>query len=94
MPTYDPNKKNLTPAQRAAQDERAEEDLYTGRFVSTEFAQAPLNDFMLRLMAEEIPMLDSGSRQRVHQILKEYDGPEITSQEQLPAEIIEIMDLY
>lgn len=87
----------MTPAQRAAQDERAEDDLRNGRFVSTEFATAPLSDFMLRLMSEELPMLDSTSRRRVHDILREYQAsgqPEITSQEMLPKEIRDIMDLY
>ncbi|AIU29520.1 Hypothetical protein Cul210931_0147 [Corynebacterium ulcerans] len=48
---------------------------------------------MTLLMAEEIPMLDSASRVRVYQILEEYDGPQITSQEELPQEIRDMMDL-
>lgn len=49
---------------------------------------------MTRLIAEELPILDSTSRGRVYEILREYDGPEISSQEELPEEIREIMDLY
>ena len=79
---YDGKMENLTPAQQAAQDER------------TEHTNLPLNDFMTRLMAEEIPMLDSTSRGLVYKLLREYDGPEITTQEELPTEIRDIMDLY
>ncbi|AEX73417.1 hypothetical protein CDHC01_0163 [Corynebacterium diphtheriae HC01] len=48
---------------------------------------------MMLLMAEEIPMLDSNSRVRVYEILEQYDGPTICSQEELPREIREMMDL-
>lgn len=54
----------------------------------------PLNEFMTRLMAQELPILDSTSRQRVNDILREYNGPEITSVEELPGEIRDIMELY
>ena len=54
----------------------------------------PLNEFMTRLMAQELPILDSTSRQRVNDILRSYDGPEITSVEELPEEIRQIMELY
>ncbi|MEJ5918846.1 MULTISPECIES: hypothetical protein [unclassified Corynebacterium] len=47
----------------------------------------PLSNEMTILMAQELPILDSASRIRVHEILREYDGPEITRQEDLPAEI-------
>ncbi|KQB84571.1 hypothetical protein [Corynebacterium oculi] len=53
----------------------------------------PLDDFMTRLMAQELPLLDSTSRVLVYQELREYRGPEITSQEELPARVREIMDL-
>ncbi|WP_273352830.1 hypothetical protein [Corynebacterium resistens] len=56
--------------------------------------QLPLNEFMTRLMAQELPIMDSTSRQRVNQILRDYEGPEITSVEELPKEIRNIMDLY
>lgn len=62
--------------------------------LSAEIAEAPANNFVTRLLAEEMPILDSASRIRVHQILKEYDGPEITCQEDLPEELKEILDLY
>ncbi|GAA1474250.1 hypothetical protein GCM10009604_20740 [Corynebacterium aurimucosum] len=91
---YSSKKEHLTPAQRAAQDERAEEDKRHGHFLATEHTSLPLNGFMTRLIAEELPILDSASRGRVYEILRGYEGPEITSQEELPEEIREIMDLY
>lgn len=93
MCMYSGKKEHMTPAQQAAQDERAEHDLIHGSFEATQRTSAPLNDFMTRLMAEELPILDSASRQRVYDILRDYDGPEITSQAELPEEIIDIMDL-
>lgn len=48
---------------------------------------------MMLLIAQEIPLLDSVSRGRVYEILRNYDGPQITTQEDLPAEIREMMDL-
>ena len=91
---YDGKMENLTPAQQAAQDERTEDDKRNGRFIAAERTNLPLNDFMTRLMAEEIPMLDSNYRGLVYKLLREYDGPEITTQEALPTEIRDIMDLY
>ena len=91
---YDGKMENLTPAQQAAQDERTEDDKRNGRFIAAEHTNLPLNDFITRLMAEEIPMLDSTSRGLVYKILREYEGPEITTQEELPTEIRDIMDLY
>src|SRR5699024_1343597 len=91
---YDGKMENLTPAQQAAQDERTEDDKRNGRFIAAERTNLPLNDFMTRLMAEEIPMLDSNSRGLVYKLLREYEGPEITTQDELPKEIRDIMDLY
>lgn len=91
---YSSKKEHLTPAQRAAQDERQEDDKRNGHFLVTEHTNLPLDGFMTRLMAEELPILDSTSRRRVYEILRGYEGPEITSQEQLPEEIRDIMDLY
>ncbi|KAB1502755.1 hypothetical protein F7230_06995 [Corynebacterium sp. 320] len=54
----------------------------------------PLNEYMTRMMAQELPILDSTSRRIVREILQNYDGPEITSVEELPKEIRDIMDLY
>lgn len=91
---YSSKNEHLTPAQQAAQDDRSDDDLRTGHFMATERTSAPLDGFMTRLMAQELPILDSASRNRVYEILREYDGPEITSQEELPDEIRDIMDLY
>ena len=54
----------------------------------------PLDVPMTRMMAEELPILDSSSRQRVNDLLREYDGPLITSVDMLPEEIRDIMNLY
>ncbi|WP_175935806.1 hypothetical protein [Corynebacterium sp. Marseille-P4321] len=54
---------------------------------------APLSDWMVRVMAEEMPFVDSKDRTRIYELLREYDGPVISSQEELPAEIRTIMDL-
>lgn len=90
---YDAKKEHLTPVQQAAQDQRDNDDRRNGHFLATEHTALPLDGFMTRLMAQELPMLDSHSRGRVYQLLREYEGPEITSQEELPAEIRKLMDL-
>lgn len=84
---YSSKKEHLTPAQRAAHDNRAEDDKRHGHFLATEHTALPLDGFMTRLIAEELPILDSSSRTRVYEIPRAYDGPEITSQEELPGEI-------
>ena len=48
-------------------------------------------------MAQELPLLDSVDRTRVYEILREYQeagGPTITTQEELPPEILDLMDLH
>lgn len=58
--------------------------------------EAPLSDFMARVFAEELPFLDSASRTRVYELLREHKAagrPVISSQEELPKEIRELMDL-
>ncbi|ARB88509.1 hypothetical protein [Corynebacterium diphtheriae] len=65
----------------------------TSDTIATQHTSAPLSNDMMLLMAEEIPMLDSNSRVRVYEILEQYDGPTICSQEELPREIREMMDL-
>lgn len=91
---YSSKKEHLTPAQRAAHDDRAEDDKRHGHFLATEHTALPLDGFMTRLIAEELPILDSASRGRVYEMLREYEGPEITTQEELPDEIRDIMDLH
>ncbi|OEY07583.1 hypothetical protein A0K93_05875 [Corynebacterium sp. BCW_4722] len=54
---------------------------------------APLSDWMVRVLAEEMPFVDSKDRTRIYELLREYEGPVISSQEELPAEIRTIMDL-
>ncbi|MDO5684854.1 MAG: hypothetical protein Q4G37_01980 [Bifidobacterium sp.] len=75
-------------AQRNASKRAAE-----ASYIAAERTTAPLDVPMTRLMAEELPILDSVSRRRVNDILAAYDGPTITSVEELPAEIREIMNL-
>ncbi|APT83807.1 hypothetical protein [Corynebacterium aquilae] len=60
---------------------------------AAERTDVPLSPHMTLMMAEELPILDSASRVRVYEILKEYDGPLIETQEQLPQEIKDLMDL-
>ena len=93
MRMYSEKTEHMTPAQQAAQDVRAEDDKRNGHFEATEHTDVPLSPFMTRLMAEELPMLDSSSRARVYDLLREYDGPTIESQEELPEEIRALMDL-
>ncbi|ANE02940.1 hypothetical protein [Corynebacterium crudilactis] len=61
--------------------------------IAAERTNLPLDDYMTRLFAQEIPFLDSTSRSEVYRLLQEYDGPTITSQEEIPQEIRELMDL-
>lgn len=62
-------------------------------YVAAEHTQLPLSNYMLRLVAQELPFLSSEERSRMYQIFHDYQGPTITSQEELPAEIREILDL-
>lgn len=93
MRMYSQKTEHMTPAQQAAQDERAEADKRDGHFEATEHTNVPLSPFMTRLIAEEMPILDSTARRRVYEILDAYEGPAIESQAGLPKEIREIMDL-
>ena len=77
--------------------EQDPEDVRHGTHVAAQFTTAPLDDFMVRLMAQELPLLDSVDRTRVYEILREYQqagGPTITTQEELPPEILDLMDLH
>ena len=60
---------------------------------AAERTNLPLSPEMTLMMAQEIPILDSADRVRVYRLLEEYEGPQITRQEDLPEEIINIMDL-
>ncbi|AKE40315.1 Uncharacterised protein [Corynebacterium kutscheri] len=61
--------------------------------IAAELTNTPMNQLMTRMLAEELPLLDSSSRVRVYEILDTYDGPQITSQEELPEEIRQLLDL-
>lgn len=63
------------------------------RHVAAEQTDLPLSDLMTRLVAQELPLLDSKDRIELYQVLKDYRGPQITSQEELPPRIREILDL-
>lgn len=62
-------------------------------YIAAEHTDTPMSSEMTRMVAEELPLLDSVSRTRIYKLLEEYDGPTITSQDELPAEIRELMDL-
>lgn len=62
-------------------------------YIAAERTDTPMSSEMTRMVAQELPLLDSVSRTRVYKLLEEYDGPTITSQEELPQEIRDIMDL-
>ena len=58
--------------------------------------EAPVNEFMGRLIAQELPILDSTSRSIVNAALREHKEagkPQITCVGELPEEIREIMAL-
>lgn len=61
--------------------------------MAAEKTNTPLSNEMTMMMAQELPILDSASRTRVYEILSAYEGPQISSQEELPEEIRTIMDL-
>lgn len=61
--------------------------------LAAENTDTPLSNNMTLMIAQELPLLDSKDRVRVYEILNNYTGPQITSQEALPQEIREIMDL-
>ena len=71
----------------------AENDRLNGSYIASQETNLPLDEFMTRLFAEELPMLDSTSRREVYRLLREYDGDTITSQDVLPAPIRHLMDL-
>ena len=77
--------------------EQDPEDVRHGTHMAAQFTTAPLSDFMVRLMAQELPLLDSVDRTRVYDLLREHQesgGATITTQEELPSEIRDLMDLY
>lgn len=61
--------------------------------MAAEYTNTPLSNQMVMLFAQELPILDSMERAKVYRALEAYDGPQITSQEMLPDEIRQIMDL-
>lgn len=64
--------------------------------IAAQLTDLPLDDFMTRLIAQELPLLDSTSRSIVYAELREYKQsgrPAITSQEELPQRIRDIMEL-
>ncbi|AGP29769.1 hypothetical protein A606_00570 [Corynebacterium terpenotabidum Y-11] len=57
---------------------------------------APLSEFMTRLIAQELPILDSTSRSIINAALREHKEagkPQITCVAELPTEVREIMNL-
>ncbi len=66
------------------------------RYEAARHMEAPVNEFMGRLIAQELPILDSTSRSIVNAALREHKEagrPQITCVGELPEEIREIMGL-
>lgn len=61
--------------------------------IAAERTETPMSGPMTLMVSQEMPLLDSSSRARVYEILRNYDGPTITSQEEMPQELREILDL-
>ena len=61
--------------------------------MAAEITNTPLSNEMTLMIAQELPLLDSADRVRVYEILDNYSGPQITTQEELPQEIRDMMDL-
>lgn len=72
---------------------RKKKDDHADVHIAAEHTDTPMSGPMTLLVAQEMPLLDSSSRARVYEILREYDGPTITSQEEMPQELREILDL-
>lgn len=62
-------------------------------YEAAQHAEAPMNEFMVRLIAQELPVLDSTSRRIVNQELRDYEGPQITCVAELPETVREVMKL-
>lgn len=65
-------------------------------YEAAQHIEAPVNEFMGRLIAQELPILDSTSRSIVNAALREHKEagkPQITCVAELPEEIREIMGL-
>lgn len=65
-------------------------------YEAAQHVEAPLNEFMTRLIAQELPILDATSRSIINAALREHKEagkPRITCVGELPGEIREIMNL-
>lgn len=65
-------------------------------YEAAQHTTAPLNEFMTRLIAQELPILDSSSRSVINHALREHQEagkPQITCVAELPDEVREIMNL-
>ena len=66
------------------------------RYEAAQRIGAPVNEFMGRLIAQELPVMDSTSRSIVNAALREHKEagkPQITCVAELPDEVREIMNL-
>ena len=61
--------------------------------IAAERTDTPLDDHMTLLFSQELPFHPSEERSIIYKFLREYTGPQITKQEDLPPEIRELMDL-
>lgn len=64
-----------------------------GPHIAAQETNTPMSEDVTLMMAQELPIMDSHQRARVYEILREYNGPTIETQDQLPAEIRQLMDL-
>ena len=88
-----------TRANRPAQNARAETSVVGGtvedkHYEAAQHAEAPMNEFMVRLLAQELPVLDSVSRRIINQELREHKEagkPQITCVAELPETVQEIL---
>ena len=65
----------------------------SGEHIAATRTNVPLDDNMTLLFAQELPFHPAEERAMIEKILKEYQGPTITSQDMLPQEIRDLMDL-
>ncbi len=58
-----------------------------------EHTNLPLSNEMTMMLAQELPIVDSITRKQIYAALREYNGPTIERQEDLPEVVKEILDL-
>ncbi|EEI27906.1 MULTISPECIES: hypothetical protein [Corynebacterium] len=72
---------------------RGSDEPTTKEHIAASRTNVPLDDHMTLLFAQELPFHPAEERAIIEKILKEYEGPTITSQDMLPQQIRDLMDL-